>query len=172
MEIGFGVGQAIAAMAEANPDKNYLGVEVYSPGVGALLMQCQERELENVRIIQASVWNVLSRQVADASLSQINIFFPDPWPKTRHFKRRLLQVAFLELLAKKLVPRGRVYLATDWEDYAQWALKMFSHVPAFTNIAEREFIPRYDARPLTRFEQRGLKLGHEVRDLCFQRSAD
>jgi len=143
-------------------------VEVHTPGVGALLKQLGERELGNVRIIQHDAVEVLNRMIAPASLTGVHIFFPDPWHKTRHHKRRLIQPPLVRLLADRIQPGGYLHLATDWEDYAIQMLDVLSAEPMLANTAT-DYAPRPDTRPLTKFEARGLRLGHGVWDLLFKR---
>jgi len=168
LEIGFGMGGATAEIAAAHPGQDYLGVEVHTPGVGNLLKLIAERRLGNIRIIQHDAVEVLRDMIGDATLDGVHIFFPDPWPKKRHHKRRLLQPAFVALLCAKLKPGGYLHFATDWEEYAHWALEMLRAEPALENTAA-DFAPRPAYRPLTKFEQRGLDLGHGVWDLVFRR---
>jgi len=168
LEIGFGMGTATAQIALANPDKDYLGVEVHTPGVGNLLKLMQEHELTNLRVIQHDAVEVLRNMIADAAFDGVHIFFPDPWPKKRHHKRRLLQAEFLALLCQKLKPGGYLHFATDWEEYAQWALEVLQAEPRLANTVQ-DYAPRPEYRPLTKFEQRGLNLGHGVWDLIFRR---
>jgi tRNA (guanine-N7-)-methyltransferase len=166
LEIGFGMGSATAEIARNHPENDYLGVEVHTPGVGALLKQIGELDLSNLRILQHV--EVLRHMLPEASLDGIHIFFPDPWHKKRHHKRRLIQPAFAELLASRLKPDGYLHLATDWEDYAHQMLDVLAANSHLRNTAET-FSPRPDYRPLTKFEQRGLRLGHGVWDLVFSR---
>lgn len=168
LEIGFGMGEGMADIAQAHPQNDYLGVEVHTPGVGALLKQLGERGLSNVRIIQHDAVEVLSQMLAPASLAGAHIFFPDPWHKTRHHKRRLIQPPLVQLLAGRLQPGGYLHLATDWEDYAVQMLAVLRAEPALVNTA-MDYAPRPDSRPLTKFEARGLRLGHGVWDLLFKR---
>jgi tRNA (guanine-N7-)-methyltransferase len=168
LEIGFGMGGATAEIAQANPDKDYLGVEVHTPGVGNLLKLVEEKGLTNLRVIQHDAVEVLNHMLADDSLDGVHIFFPDPWPKKRHHKRRLLQAAFVDLLCSKLKPGGYLHFATDWEEYAQWTLEVLQGESKLVNTAEN-YAPRPEYRPLTKFEQRGLNLGHGVWDLIFRR---
>lgn len=168
LEIGFGMGAATAQIAAANPDKDYLGIEVHTPGVGNLLKLMEERELTNLRVIQHDAVEVLRHMIADASLDGVHIFFPDPWPKKRHHKRRLLQAEFVALLCSKLKPGGYLHFATDWEEYAQWTLEVLRAEPKLANTGV-DYAPRPEYRPLTKFEQRGLNLGHGVWDLIFTR---
>ena len=166
LEIGFGNGESLAQMAEKHPENNYLGIEVHRPGAGQLLKQIVKKELKNVRVSTSDAVEVLKTQLAEKSLSGVQIFFPDPWPKKRHHKRRIIQGDFVSLLASHLDKKGFVHLATDWAHYAEHMLEVMQSHPDFLNTVE-EFIPRPDTRPLTKFEQRGLKLGHEIFDLMF-----
>ncbi|MDA8127504.1 MAG: tRNA (guanosine(46)-N7)-methyltransferase TrmB [Betaproteobacteria bacterium] len=169
LEIGFGMGEGLAETAAAHPDNDYLGVEVHTPGVGALLKQIGERGLENVRVIQHDAVEVLTQMLAPASLAGIHVFFPDPWHKKRHHKRRLIQPALVTLLASRLQPGGYLHLATDWQDYAEQMLAVLSAEPLLANTAS-DYAPRPESRPLTKFEQRGIRLGHGVWDLVFRRT--
>jgi len=168
LEIGFGMGQTTAEVAATHPENDYLGVEVHTPGVGSLLKQIGERELSNIRIIQHDAVEVLEHMIASGALAGVHIFFPDPWPKKRHHKRRLIQPDLVQLLAQKLAPGGYLHCATDWEDYAIQILQVLSAEPLLANTAEG-YAPRPEWRPLTKFEQRGLRLGHGVWDLLFRR---
>jgi len=168
LEIGFGMGDSSATIAASLPGNDYLGVEVHTPGVGALLKRIGECGLNNVRIVQHDAVEVLNHMIADASLDGIHIFFPDPWPKKRHQKRRLIQPDFVALLSRKLKPDGYLHLATDWEDYAGQMLEVLSGETTLANRAD-DFSPRPEYRPLTKFEKRGLRLGHGVWDLIFTR---
>ena len=169
LEIGFGMGAATAEIAANHPENDYLGIEVHTPGVGAILKQIGERNLSNLRIIQHDAVEVLQHMIADGSLDGIHIYFPDPWHKTKHHKRRLIQPVFVALLAQKLKPGGYLHLATDWENYAQQILEVLTHEKQLSNTAA-DYASRPAFRPLTKFEQRGLRLGHGVWDLFFQRS--
>jgi tRNA (guanine-N7-)-methyltransferase len=169
LEIGFGMGTATAEIAAANPGQDYLGIEVHSPGVGNLLKLIAEKELTNLRIIRHDAVEVLDHMLADGSLDGVHIFFPDPWPKKRHHKRRLIQAPLVEKLVQKLKPGGYLHCATDWEEYAQQVLEVLSDQPSLVNSAEG-FAPRPDYRPLTKFEARGIRLGHGVWDVIFRRS--
>jgi tRNA (guanine-N7-)-methyltransferase len=172
LEIGFGNGDSLAALAERHPDRNYLGVEVHQPGVGHLLLRLNALGLGNVRVLRHDAVEVLSYALAPASLAGALLFFPDPWHKRRHHKRRILQPAFVALLARVLRPGGLFHAATDWEDYAQQMLAVLEGSPTFENVAgPGAFSPRPEERPLTRFEQRGRRLGHGVWDLVFRRRA-
>lgn len=168
LEIGFGMGEGLAETAAAHPENDYLGVEVHTPGVGALLKQIGERGLGNVRVIQHDAVDVLTHMLAPASLSGIHVFFPDPWHKKRHHKRRLIQPPLVNLLASRLAPGGYIHLATDWQDYAEQILAVLSAEPLLANTVA-DYAPRPETRPLTKFEQRGIRLGHGVWDLLFRR---
>jgi tRNA (guanine-N7-)-methyltransferase len=170
LEIGFGMGETTATIAAAHPQIDYLGLEVHTPGVGSLLKQIAANELANVRIIQHDAVEVVRDMIAPATLAGIHVFFPDPWPKKRHQKRRLLQCPFVALLAQRLAPDGYFHCATDWEEYAQQMLEVLAGEPLLENTAEG-FAPRPEYRPLTKFEQRGLRLGHGVWDVVFRRRA-
>lgn len=168
LEIGFGMGGATVEIAKASPDKDYLGVEVHAPGVGNLLKLADEAGLTNLRIIQHDAVEVLRDMIPDESLDGIHIFFPDPWPKKRHHKRRLIQPPFIQQVARKLKPAGYVHLATDWGEYAEWMLDVLRGEPLLENTAQA-YAPKPGDRPLTKFEQRGLELGHGVWDIIFRR---
>lgn len=168
LEIGFGMGAATAEIAAGMPEKDFLGVEVHTPGVGSLLKLIGEQALSNIRIVQHDAVEVLENMLSADSLDGVHIFFPDPWHKKRHNKRRLIQPAFLQLLVSRIKPGGYLHLATDWEDYAIQMLEVLSAEPAIQNTAEG-YAPRPDYRPLTKFENRGLKLGHGVWDLVFRK---
>ena len=167
VEIGFGMGSATAAIAAAAPDRDFLGIEVHPPGVGALLQRIDEGALGNVRIVQHDAVEVLERMIAPASVAAVHIFFPDPWPKKRHHKRRLIQPPFVRLLASRLAAGGTLHCATDWLPYAEQMLAVLSAEPTLANAAGAGFAARPATRPLTKFEQRGLARGHGVRDLLF-----
>ena len=166
LEIGFGMGQATAQIAATQPQTDYLGVEVHAPGVGALLREIGERGLSNLRIVQHDAVEVLRQMLAPGSLAGVHIFFPDPWHKKRHHKRRLIQPTFVDLLASRLAPGGSLHCATDWQDYAEQMLAVLGACPGLVNTADG-YAPRPEIRPLTKFEARGLNLGHGVWDLVF-----
>ena len=171
LEIGFGMGQSLAEMAAAAPGLNYLGIEVHRPGVGRLLHTLAESGTENVRVYCDDAVTVLKDCIGDASLAGVQIFFPDPWHKKRHFKRRLIQPEFVELLCRKLQPGGFLHLATDWENYAEQILEVLSGNALLANsAADGGYCPRPEQRPLTKFEKRGQRLGHGVWDLLFTRA--
>jgi tRNA (guanine-N7-)-methyltransferase len=171
LEIGFGMGETTASIAAAHPENDYLGIEVHTPGVGALLKRIGEGRLGNLRVVQHDAVEVLQSMLANASLDGVHVFFPDPWHKKRHHKRRLIQPGLVHLLACKLKPGGYLHLATDWEDYAQQMLAVLSAEPELINAGDA-FVPRPETRPLTKFENRGLRLGHGVWDLLFRRRAE
>ena len=168
LEIGFGMGDATAKIAQTLPDCDFLAVEVHTPGVGSLLKLIQEEDLVNIRIIQHDVVEVLQHMLADNSLDGVHIFFPDPWHKKRHHKRRLIQAEFIELLCTKLKVGAYIHVATDWQEYAEWVLDVLKAEPRLQNSAT-DYAEKPAYRPLTKFENRGLKLGHGVWDLVFTR---
>jgi tRNA (guanine-N7-)-methyltransferase len=168
VEIGFGMGQATAQIAAARPHDDFLGIEVHEPGVGALLQRIDKQQLANLRIVQHDAVEVLQNMIAPSTLAAVHVFFPDPWPKKRHWKRRLIQPPFVALLASRLAPGGALHCATDWQPYAEQMLEVLSAEPSLDNTAEG-YAPRPDYRPLTKFESRGLALGHGVWDLLFTR---
>ena len=170
MEIGFGMGTATATVAAAQPDTDFIGIEVHGPGVGALLKLIGEQQLSNVRVLRHDAVEVLTQMMATASLAGIHIWFPDPWHKLKHNKRRLIQAPFVAQLVRHLAPGGYLHCATDWEPYAQQMLQVLQAEPGLVNTSEN-FAPRPDWRPLTKFEDRGLKLGHGVWDLLYRRRA-
>lgn len=168
LEIGFGMGETTAVIAQAHPQNDYLAIDVHTPGVGSLLKQIEESGLSNLRIIQHDAVEVLQRMLPSECLDGVHIFFPDPWPKARHHKRRLIQPQFVALLSERLKHGGYVHVATDWEEYAQQILQVLGNEPQLTNTAA-DYAPCPAYRPSTKFEQRGLKLGHGVWDLVFRR---
>jgi tRNA (guanine-N7-)-methyltransferase len=168
VEIGFGMGGTTADIAAALPGQNFIGIEVHTPGVGALLRQIDERQLTNLRIIQHDAVEVMEQMIGDNSLAGIHIFFPDPWPKKRHHKRRLIQPDFVKLLVQKLRPGGRLHLATDWQEYAGHMLEVLRAEPALDNCAA-DYAPRPDYRTESNFERKGLAKGHGVWDLVFSK---
>jgi tRNA (guanine-N7-)-methyltransferase len=168
LEIGFGMGETTALIAAAHPENDYLGIEVHTPGVGSLLKTIGEQGLTNLRIVQHDAVEVLANMIAPASFDGAYIFFPDPWPKKRHHKRRLIQPPLVALLASRLKPGACLHAATDWQEYAEQILDVFAHEPQLKNTADG-FAPRPHYRPQTKFETRGLKLGHGVWDIIFRR---
>jgi tRNA (guanine-N7-)-methyltransferase len=168
LEIGFGMGETTAAIAKARPGDDFLAIEVHSPGVGGLLKLIEQERLANVRIVQHDAVEVVEHMLTPGSLAGAHVFFPDPWPKKRHHKRRLLQSAFVHALAERLAARGYLHVATDWEEYAVEILATLRAEPLLANTSPG-FAPRPEYRPLTKFERRGLKLGHGVWDILFER---
>jgi len=168
LEIGFGMGETSAVIAARHPENDYLGIEVHTPGVGSLCKLVAELGLQNQRIIQHDAVEVLRDMIAPASLAGVHIFFPDPWPKKRHHKRRLLQAPFVALLASRLRPGGYLHCATDWHDYAEQMLRVLAAEARLENTVAG-FAPRPEHRPQTKFEERGLRLGHAVWDVVFRR---
>ncbi len=170
LEIGFGMGQSLVAMAQAAPDTDFIGIEVHTPGVGRLFHDLEAAEIGNVRAYCHDAVEVLRDCIPPASLDRVQVFFPDPWHKKRHHKRRLIQPPFVADVASRLRPGGTLHLATDWEPYAEQMMAVLSASDAFANESgEGEYAPRPDSRPLTRFERRGQRLGHGVWDLLFRR---
>jgi tRNA (guanine-N7-)-methyltransferase len=170
LEIGFGMGEATAQIAATLPDTNFLCCEVHDPGVGALVKRIQDQGLANIRIVQHDAVEVLQHMLAPGTLAGVHVFFPDPWHKKRHHKRRLIQAPLVALLASRLQPGGYLHCATDWQAYAQQMLEVLGAEPALENTAAG-FAPKPHYRPLTKFENRGLKLGHGVWDLVFRKRA-
>jgi len=170
LEIGSGMGETTAAIAQAEPGTDFIAVEVHAPGVGSLLRKIQALDLRNLRVVRHDAVEVLARMIPDGALAGIHLFFPDPWPKKRHHKRRLVQPAFAALAARKLAPGGTLHAATDWPEYAEQMLAALGAEPLLENTAAG-YAARPARRPLTKFEQRGLVQGHAVRDLVFRRRA-
>ena len=169
LEIGFGNGASLAEMATADPERDFLGIEVHRPGVGHLLYLAEENALSNLRVMNHDAVEIIQQMIPDNSLDRIQIFFPDPWHKKRHNKRRIVQPEFVELLATKLQQGGVLHLATDWEDYAVQMLNVMEQAVGYTNLAAGGgYSERPESRPLTKFENRGLKLGHGVWDLLYR----
>lgn len=169
VEIGFGNGDSLAKMAAEHPEQDYIGIEVHRPGVGHLLMLLEQQQLTNVRIYCHDAIEVLEQCIPDTTLAGVHLFFPDPWPKKKHHKRRIVNDHFIALLLDKLTVGGYFHAATDWEHYAQWMLERLARETRLTNISpSNTFCSRPDYRPLTKFEQRGLRLGHGVWDLIFR----
>jgi len=172
LEIGFGNGDAVAAMAREHPDSDFLAADVYRPGIGSLLLKLDELNLANVRVFRDDAVSVLQQQIPDDSLSCVLLFFPDPWPKKRHHKRRILRPEFATLVRRKLTPDGIFHMATDWQNYAEQMLDVMEHQPEFVNVAgPGQFSEDRGWRPPTRFERRGLELGHNVWDLIYRRQS-
>lgn len=171
LEIGFGNGETLVEQAEQNLERNFVGIEVHEPGVGHCLLKAEATGIENLRIIMHDAVEVLANQVSPASLHRINLYFPDPWPKKRHHKRRIVQPGFVQLIARKLRAGGIFHMATDWQDYAEHALAVLQASDAFSNCAgDGNYSAKPEYRPLTKFERRGQRLGHGVWDLLFERS--
>ena len=170
LEIGFGMGHSLVEMAKNDPASNYVGIEVHGPGVGACLMEAEVQGISNLRVMQHDAVEILEDCIADNSLNKVQIFFPDPWHKKRHHKRRLIRPDFVQLLQQKLQPGGILHLATDWENYAEHMLEVMHSEDGWKNLSSsNDYVPRPDARPLTKFEKRGHRLGHGVWDMQFQK---
>ena len=171
LEIGYGMGQSLAAMAAAEPDKDFIGIEVHRPGVGALLMAIRDGQLPNLRSYCDDAVDVLNLCIPDHSLSRVQLYFPDPWPKKKHHKRRIVQPGWVRLIHGKLAPGGVLHMATDWEPYAEHMMTVMNDAEGFVNQAgDGQFSPRPAWRPETKFERRGEKLGHGVWDLLFEKA--
>lgn len=171
LEIGFGMGKSLAEMAAAAPEQDFIGVEVHLPGVGALLKEIEQRGLENIRIYNIDANDVIDLCLPDECLDRVMVFFPDPWPKKKHHKRRLIQPEFVQRIRKKLRVGGILHLATDWENYAEHMMEVMTQAEGFANTRGPGcFAPRPEDRPVTKFEQRGERLGHGVWDLLFRRT--
>ncbi|MFC0180695.1 tRNA (guanosine(46)-N7)-methyltransferase TrmB [Thorsellia kenyensis] len=169
LEIGFGMGNSLVTMAQNNPEQNFLGIEVHLPGVGACLHLAHEANISNLRIMCHDAIEVLENMIPAHQLDMIQLFFPDPWHKAKHFKRRIVQTAFLDLIHEKLKIGGIFHKATDWENYAEWSLDLLNQHPKFKNLStSNDYVPRPESRPITKFETRGTNLGHGVWDLMFQ----
>jgi tRNA (guanine-N7-)-methyltransferase len=172
LEIGFGMGRSLCEMAQQAPNENFVGIEVHRPGVGALLMKADELELTNLKVFCGDANELLKHSIADKALSRLQLFFPDPWHKTKHNKRRLVQAEFVQSIRPKLELGGVFHMATDWEPYAKHMMKVMESAEGFKNIAgEHNYSERPDYRPLTKFEERGQRLGHGVWDLLYERIA-
>jgi len=169
LEIGFGMGETTQAIAQARPEDNFLGVEVFNAGVGALLKRIEASGTQNIRIVQHDAVEVVRDMIEPGTLAGVHIYFPDPWPKKRHHKRRLIQPPFVALLASRIAPGGYLHCATDWQPYAEQMLEVLGAEPLLSNTADG-YAPRPDFRPQTKFETRGLRLGHGVWDLFFRRT--
>jgi len=168
LEIGFGMGTSTAEIAKSNLNKNYIAIEVHSPGVGNLLKLIQEDDISNLKIIQHDAVEVLNLMISNDSLDGIHIFFPDPWPKKRHHKRRLIQSNLLKLIAQKIKKTGYLHIATDWEDYAVWIIDLLDKEELLQKTSD-DFFKKPDYRPLTKYENRGIKLGYRVWDMIYRR---
>jgi len=173
LEIGFGNGVSLTEMAANHPENDYLGIEVHRPGVGNLLLQIERQALNNIRVSNDDALEVLEQQIPDESVDAVYLFFPDPWHKRKHHKRRIVQTAFAQLLHRKLKPGGIFHMATDWENYAEHMMDVMCAAAGFENIAgNRQYAARPEYRPLTKFEQRGHRLGHGVWDIIFKKMPD
>ncbi|MGZ8236651.1 MAG: tRNA (guanosine(46)-N7)-methyltransferase TrmB [Methylobacter sp.] len=171
VEIGFGAGDSLAKMAAANPDNDYIGIEVHRPGVGHLMLLLDQQGLTNVRIYCHDAIEIIERKIADNSLAGVHLFFPDPWPKKKHHKRRIVRPSFVESLTKKLQSGGYFHAATDWQNYAENMLEVLSAGTGISNTSDTgDYCERPEYRPLTKFEQRGIRLGHGVWDLIFKKA--
>jgi len=171
LEIGFGNGESLVSLAAEHPERDFLGIEVHRPGVGHLLLRIEELGLRNLRVICRDAVEVLERCIAEASLDEVLLYFPDPWPKKRHHKRRIVQPGFVALVASRLRPGGVLRMATDWQPYAEHMLAIAGACATLRNdSAEGDYVPRPASRPVTRFERRGQRLGHGVWDLAFRRA--
>ncbi|MFT4464023.1 MAG: tRNA (guanosine(46)-N7)-methyltransferase TrmB [Sodalis sp. (in: enterobacteria)] len=170
LEIGFGMGASLVTMAAAHPEQNFIGIEVHLPGVGACLACAQEAGVSNLRVMCHDAVEVLEQMIPDASLALVQLFFPDPWHKARHNKRRIIQAPFVELVRRKLAAGGVFHMATDWQPYAEHMLAVMSAADSFRNLSSAgDYVPRPASRPLTKFEQRGQRLGHGFWDLMFEK---
>lgn len=170
LEIGFGMGNSLLSQALQFPENNYLGIEVHRPGIALIQTQIEKLKLKNLKIVYADATEILANAIPKQSLDLVQIFFPDPWPKTRHHKRRLIQPKFIELLHEKIKINGALHLATDWQNYAQHMLNIMENTPLWQNTAEKnQFTPRPSSRPMTKFEKRGQQLGHSIWDLIYLR---
>lgn len=170
LDIGFGMGASLVTMAQNTPHQNFLGIEVHAPGVGACLAAAKEADVQNLRVMCHDAVEVLEKMIPDNSLRMVQLFFPDPWHKARHNKRRIVQVPFAELVMRKLKLGGVFHMATDWEAYAEHMLEVMNSIDGYRNQSEQQnYVPRPETRPLTKFEQRGQRLGHGVWDLMFER---
>ena len=171
LEIGFGMGKSLVEMAAAAPETNFIGIEVHRPGVGACLSSAQDAGITNLRLFCHDAVEVLGQMIPDQSIDTLQLFLPDPWHKARHHKRRIVQPAFVQMLRPKLKIGGVFHMATDWENYAEHMLEVMNAAEGFVNTVEGDYAPRPDSRPLTKFEQRGHRLGHGVWDLLFARKS-
>jgi len=171
IEIGFGMGASLAEQAKNNPERNYIGIEVHRPGVGSLLVKMKELELSNIRVISHDAVEVIADMIPDSSIELVQLFFPDPWHKKRHHKRRIVKPTFVELLASKIRVGGHFHMATDWQNYAEQMLEVMQASQGWNNCSDSDdYIPQPKDRPITKFQKRGEGLGHGVWDLMFERS--
>jgi tRNA (guanine-N7-)-methyltransferase len=170
LEIGFGMGKSLVEMCQANPELNYIGIEVHTPGVGKILRDADDFNVKNLRVFKDDAIEVLAQCIPADSLESVQLYFPDPWHKARHHKRRIVQLGFVETLRCKIKTGGTYHMATDWENYAEHMMEVMNEAPGYENIVgKNEFHPRPDFRPLTKFEKRGENLGHGVWDLIFKK---
>ncbi|MGN1357161.1 MAG: tRNA (guanosine(46)-N7)-methyltransferase TrmB [Succinivibrionaceae bacterium] len=170
LEIGFGMGKSLVAMAQNEPQVNFIGIEVHRPGIGACLMSVRDLDIKNIRVMDHDAVEVLTNMIPDGSLSKLQLFFPDPWHKKRHHKRRIVQPDFLRLVADKLVKGGIIHMATDWQEYAEHMAQTGNSCSFLKNLSSSgDYVPRPSFRPVTKFEERGLRLGHGVWDLMFEK---
>jgi tRNA (guanine-N7-)-methyltransferase len=172
VEIGFGMGKSLVEQAETHPETDFIGIEVHAPGVGKLLDEADKRGLNNLRVYREDALAVLADCLPEASIDTLQLFFPDPWPKKKHHKRRIVQLPFVELVRSRLQPGGKLHMATDWQAYAEFMAEVMAEAPGFANTAPAEtapYVARPGFRPLTKFEQRGERLGHGVWDLIYRR---
>ena len=169
LEIGFGDGVSLAKMSENSPEKNFVGIEVHRPGVGRLLHLIQEKELKNIRVMDDDAVQIIKQRIPEKSLERVQLFFPDPWHKKRHNKRRIIQAKFVSLVASRLRSKGVFHMATDWEPYAEYMAEVMEASNEFKSLSGEAFSPKPDERPITKFETRGLKLGHGVSDLLYEK---
>ncbi|MDD3266983.1 MAG: tRNA (guanosine(46)-N7)-methyltransferase TrmB [Burkholderiales bacterium] len=170
IEIGFGMGNATWQIAKNNPQNDYLGIEVHLPGVGALLIHVEEQNIQNLRMIRHDAVEVLKNMIPDNSIDGFHVYFPDPWHKKRHHKRRIIQSPFVQLLSSKLKIGGYIHLATDWENYAHWMLDILNEEKTLQNTSStNNYVERPEYRPITKFETRGIKLGHGIWDIIFKK---
>ena len=171
LEIGFGMGKSLVEMAENDPNTNFIGIEVHRPGVGACLSEAGERGLTNLRVMEYDAVEVFKKMIPDGSLARVQLYFPDPWHKKRHHKRRIVQPEFVQMVREKLAIGGKFHMATDWEQYAEHMAEVMNAAPGYENTATNgDYVARPDYRPITKFEVRGQKLGHGVWDLIYQRA--
>jgi len=171
LEIGFGMGDSLVEMAAVHPENDYIGIEVHRPGVGRILSRVDEQSSNNVRVFCHDATEVLKKQIPDGSLDRVLLFFPDPWHKKRHNKRRIVQATFVEMVRSKLKPGGVFHMATDWQEYAEWMMALMNDAEGFENLAGGGlYSERPDYRPVTKFERRGHRLGHDIWDLLFKKA--
>lgn len=171
LEIGFGMGQSLVTLALLRPEINFIGIEVHSPGVGSLLRAIEENNIQNIRIYREDAVDVLNQCIVNESLDIVQVFFPDPWPKRKHSKRRLIQTSFVEIIYHKLKEKGFLHLATDWQDYAEHMSRVLSQHTGFKCVADATILKEFISRPATKFEKRGEQLGHRICDLQFIKSS-